>query len=1168
MRAAKSPDGPRIPSPGTGNRLGPMLVGICGLADLLVAREAKMLPEMADLLGYRRLPRPPKAPLMRSGSGNTDRRPGEPTVALETGPPADLPFLRVETYTAIDTSDDAAEPERRGKRLRHIDLGEHLPETPGLGSLSGMLPSLRRAAAELRPGAEPDIPALLRHIGRGQVVEGLPRRGRRRWGRAVCIIEDHGEHLVPYRKDHGRFAMELQRLFPDGAVAIRCWLGSGAEFIPEAGTLVLALSDLGTLADPCDGPMARWEAYGRALREAGCRTVALLPGNPARRLDRLRRWWELVGWKRPVEVRDPEVQSATLERLLRLASPAIRIEPGFLRGLRLLLGRDAPGPEIEAEFWQSPLLMSRHNRAAMLDPAEAQRLRREFAAEDRELRRQVLGLLREWRAGLEWVWLEEIISLDEDSRRLIPHRDLEAAADYFARIGEEMAMEGSAPRGALSWFGRVERRLPVETWTQPSLHRALTLSWWAVHRDDLDPPVPPPGYDPAMLPVSTSPRRRFSLYQQGTDLFAGLESEPPGGSLVGQVVSRNGEIVVEPLPDGSPTSFWKSGIPPAFAEDWGTDEFGPWLSFSVPDPSGGKVTQRMRWIPSGRSMMGSAETEEGRDDDEGPQHEVTIGAGFWLFDTACRQALWQPVMGSNPSGSKGAEQPVERVSWNDCVEFLKRLNELVPSLDLRLPSEAEWEYACRAQTKTPFSFGDEIDPRYVNFSRSRTKRGTVSVGSLLPNPWGLHEMHGNVWEWCADHWHGSYEGAPADGSVWLDAESGAGRVIRGGSWCDNARLCRSACRRRLGAGHRNLHLGFRCARVQDGAEPSRGEGESACRSSGSPSPREGGAVLRLDRAAEEAACRIPEAPAFILRTDCERLTFARLTCPAWASAMGRDRYGLWAGIEISDQSGVPVIQRLRFIPPGRFMMGSPENEAGRYEDEGPQHWVTISRGFWLFDTPCTQALWQTVMGSNPSQFQSPDRPVERVSWDDVQDFLERINRLVPGLALCLPSEARWEYACRAGTETAIYSGTLEILGDANAPALDPIAWYGGNSAVDFDLEQGVDLSSLRWHKDRQYPGKKAGTGRVGLKKPNGWGLYDMLGNVWEWCADHWHESYEGAPADGSAWLDAGAESGATRVVRGGSWYSRARRCRSASSYLFFTGLRYYDLGFRCARVQD
>ncbi|MBX3516758.1 MAG: SUMF1/EgtB/PvdO family nonheme iron enzyme [Rhodospirillales bacterium] len=272
------------------------------------------------------------------------------------------------------------------------------------------------------------------------------------------------------------------------------------------------------------------------------------------------------------------------------------------------------------------------------------------------------------------------------------------------------------------------------------------------------------------------------------------------------------------------------------------------------------------------------------------------------------------------------------------------------------------------------------------------------------------------------------------------------------------------------------------------------------------------------------------------------------------------RFGVFAELTIATEHG-RASQRLRWIEPGTFVMGSTGDEPGRYSDEGPQHAVTISHGFWLFDTPCCQALWQVVMGDNPSEFKSPDRPVEQVSWDDVQKFLKRINALVPGLDLVLPSGAEWEYACRAGTETALYSGDIEIVGDNNAPALDPIAWYGGNSGVDFDLAEGWDSS--RW-SNKQYPHTRAGTRPVGLKEPNAWGLYDMLGNVWEWCADGKRSYTADAVIDPLGRTGAGVP----RVLRGGSWSSLARSVRSACRDADGPGSRSSGIGFRCARVQE
>ncbi len=277
--------------------------------------------------------------------------------------------------------------------------------------------------------------------------------------------------------------------------------------------------------------------------------------------------------------------------------------------------------------------------------------------------------------------------------------------------------------------------------------------------------------------------------------------------------------------------------------------------------------------------------------------------------------------------------------------------------------------------------------------------------------------------------------------------------------------------------------------------------------------------------------------------------------PNWASAWGQDQHGIWIAFTYKD-----VEQRMRWIPPGQFMMGSPENESGRYDDE-TKHRVTLTRGYWLFDTPVTQALWQAVMGDNPSYFKSPARPVEGVSWDDCGKFIKAINAAIAGLDLRLPTEAQWEYACRAGTTAATYAGDLDIEGERNAPVLHEVAWYGGNSGVDFELEDGWDSSS--W-TEKQYDHEKAGTHPVARKKPNPWGLYDMLGNVWEWCDDRWASDLgEQAQVD-----PAGPSEGPDRVFRGGSWLSSARGVRAAFRFYGVPGLRGSHIGFRCARVQE
>ncbi|MSP02099.1 MAG: formylglycine-generating enzyme family protein [Acetobacteraceae bacterium] len=262
---------------------------------------------------------------------------------------------------------------------------------------------------------------------------------------------------------------------------------------------------------------------------------------------------------------------------------------------------------------------------------------------------------------------------------------------------------------------------------------------------------------------------------------------------------------------------------------------------------------------------------------------------------------------------------------------------------------------------------------------------------------------------------------------------------------------------------------------------------------------------------------------------------------AWADDTGRDNFGPWASFTVKPKDGGPVVtQRLRWIPPGAFRMGSPPDEEGHRNNEfqGPE--IVFAQGFWLFDTPCAQALWMAVMGpeNNPSRFEgNPDRPVEMVSFRDVDRFIRAVNGLKPGLDLSLPSEAQWEYACRAGTTDAIYAGPATIGGKANVDVLNRIAWWSGNSGRE--------------------------THPVGEKEPNLWGLHDMLGNVWEWCADAYHTGHRGAPRDGT--VGGTADNAAGRVVRGGSSGGSARSVRAASRGGGAPSARGDNLGFRCAR---
>ena len=229
------------------------------------------------------------------------------------------------------------------------------------------------------------------------------------------------------------------------------------------------------------------------------------------------------------------------------------------------------------------------------------------------------------------------------------------------------------------------------------------------------------------------------------------------------------------------------------------------------------VSLEMVQIPGDTFMMGSPDNEQGRSNDESPQHRVTVPT-FFAGKYAITQAQWEAVMGNNPSDFKGEKRPVENVSWDEAVEFCKKLSQTTGK-KYRLLSEAEWEYACRAGTTTPFHFGETITPELVNYNgnypygkaaKGKYRQETTDVGSFPPNAFGLYDMHGNVWEWCSDEWHDNYSGAPTDGSSW---ETGGSeyRVLRGGSWYRFAVDCRSAYRRRYSAGYRSSSIGFRVA---------------------------------------------------------------------------------------------------------------------------------------------------------------------------------------------------------------------------------------------------------------------------------------------------------------------------------------------------------------------
>jgi formylglycine-generating enzyme required for sulfatase activity len=244
------------------------------------------------------------------------------------------------------------------------------------------------------------------------------------------------------------------------------------------------------------------------------------------------------------------------------------------------------------------------------------------------------------------------------------------------------------------------------------------------------------------------------------------------------------------------------------------------------------IAVTMVQIPAGSFQMGSPATEAEREEVEGPQHRVQLQS-FFLGQTPVTQAQWKEVaswpqvnlkLHSDPTYFKGANRPVEQVSWEEATEFCRRLSQRT-NLFYTLPSEAQWEYACRAGTTSPFAFGDTLTPGFACYNAGKYMRDfyatfflgkTVAVGSFTANAYGLQDMLGNVYEWCLDHWHDDYLGAPSDGSAWVTGGDQTIKLLRGGSWRDSPWGCRSASRDRRILDARSSDVGFRLCRFPPG----------------------------------------------------------------------------------------------------------------------------------------------------------------------------------------------------------------------------------------------------------------------------------------------------------------------------------------------------------------
>ncbi len=569
---------------------------------------------------------------------------------------------------------------------------------------------------------------------------------------------------------------------------------------------------------------------------------------------------------------------------------------------------------------------------------------------------------------------------------------------------------------------------------------------------------------------------------------------------------------------------------------------------------------QLAYVPAGDFLMGAADADKDALDHERPQHRVRITRPFYLGTTPVtvgqfrafvkdsgyktdaevgKATAWKYITAAgkieagkpehnwqNTGLPLGDDFPVLNVTYNDALGFCRWLS-ASEGKTYRLPTEAEWEYACRAGTTTRWWSGDDEDAletaahlafyspkKYGQASGPKTRDDAylfmAPVAKYRPNPWGLYDLHGNVWQWCSD-WYAPdyYKASPAEDPQ--GPKGGETRVVRGGNWSRGPFHCRSSHRYDIAPDSCSLWIGFRV-------------------------------VL------ETSASKAPPPPN---RGEEEAKTF---------------RNGL----------GQPLV----LIKPGEFQMGSPESDPYAIDDEKPQHRVRLTRPFYAATTTVTVGQfrafvkdsgyktdaeanggpWRSVLPGGKLEKGTPghswqntgleltdEHPVVNVSYSDAVAFCKWLSRKEER-TYRLPTEAEWEYMCRAGTTTRWNNGDDE----------DNVAEVVANLGVGYSSPEGFRRQA------RQNARKTQGLGYlllapVGQFQANAWGLYDVHGNVWQWCSDVYAaEYYSNSPAEDPT----GPAAGGLRVVRGGSWSGTPAQCRSANRHGLDPRSASLWLGFR------
>jgi len=750
-------------------------------------------------------------------------------------------------------------------------------------------PFLRRALSTKRAGIRLDLPRLVRGLASLHPPRHLPRLPALHWCPESWILLDRRDELAAFYDDADDLLHLLERMRGrDARPARRLGTGHPPRDLPPAGTPVLVVSDFGMNSADARR-MGEWVAYAQRLQQRGCACFALVPCPRERWAEAVARSWVCACWDgrervppsgvglRPAPVDGlGEKRALGLARLAAMMAPALGVEPRLLRALRNLLPSGWGDVGTEYDALNSPADFLRDLAAVGLPNERIPGCREAFAELPSSLKGAVMDLLAAHHADRSAPLQAKELLLLAECGAPVSAASVQEALAVLRRCCAALRLllaepEGAGRRAFRDWgfdayvrrelvqFCKVGKEEAALAWLAGERLKGTAVANRPAELADVDFRVVR-----AFLEGDAETEARWEFREIGGAFGAvpWFPPTPPDGMQTGRplaLATVQGTMLdlAAAIPDESPTlPEWglfsanrplplfgaraltvktnsldftcRSLAPPPWASRFAWDRFGLYVEFVVAE-----TLFRLRWIPPGVFTMGSPEGELGRLSTEGPRHQVVIGQGFWLGETPVTQGQYQAVLGEGPSRFKkaGAEAPMETVSWGDTQGFCERLGQTLPELEegsvFRLPSEAEWEYGCRAGTDSGLHSGKELTSEAgpcrnlddLAWYANNAHRATHPVKGKAANAWGLYDMLGNVWEWCQDKWHDTYDGAPAEGSSWeRDGRRRVVRVVRGGSWFIFAGLGRCAFRNRTEQDVRDRGLGFRLVLAPSSAQ--------------------------------------------------------------------------------------------------------------------------------------------------------------------------------------------------------------------------------------------------------------------------------------------------------------------------------------------------------------